>query len=284
MTVSAHRILVNSLPKSGTHLLAKAVEAFGYLEHFADAGGIEDPSRVTPMFLNYREVKEALARTGQAPASAEAERVAVGSLTPVKVDTETLAHWLKAVAEGRYLIGHLPWSPALSALLRGLGYRHLCIIRDPRAVAVSLLAFILDSRGMPKPHFLRADFQELSPSQRLDFLLEGGLAPHAGVETQGLTAIYHGMWGWHQDPDCLMVRFEDLVGVQGGGSEQAQQALMARIAAHLEQPMPDSAIYDPQSRTFRRGQIEGWKESLPAESLQRLENYCAPLCKMAGYP
>ena len=32
--VKIDRILINSLPKSGTHLLAKAIEIFGYEEHF----------------------------------------------------------------------------------------------------------------------------------------------------------------------------------------------------------------------------------------------------------
>lgn len=284
MTAAAHRILVNSLPKSGTHLLAKAVEVFGYREHFADSGGLDAPSRVTPIFLNYREVRDALARDNRTPCRTGEATVEIGSLTPIAVDAATLERWLGAVAEGCYLMGHLPWSESVSPLLARIGYRHLFIIRDPRAVAVSLLDFILDTRGMPRPHFLQEDFREMSPGRRLEFLLAGGQARRAGVETQGLSSIYREMWAWHDDPDCLVVRYEDLVGVEGGGSEERQRAAMARIAAYLGQPARQANLYDSKSRTFRQGRIDGWKEALDPESLERLTDYCAPLCRMAGYP
>ena len=40
--VKLDRILINSLPKSGTHLLAKAIEIFGYEEHFNPRSNLDE--------------------------------------------------------------------------------------------------------------------------------------------------------------------------------------------------------------------------------------------------
>jgi hypothetical protein len=180
------------------------------------------------------------------------------------------------------------YSPALRSLLAELNYRHLFILRDPRAVVVSLLDFILDARGMPRPHFLQADFREMNIQARLNFILDGGTAPRAGVTTQGFADVYRALLKWESDPDCLVVRFEDLVGPQGGGDAERQRTAIARIAAHLGHRMEDVAdrmatVFDPASRTFRAGQIDGWKSELDADSLAHLTAYCAPLCRAAGY-
>jgi hypothetical protein len=287
-TLSQSRIFINSLPKSGTHLLAKTVELLGYREHFGGDANIDDPARVTPLFINYREVKDALAREQKQPALSPDGAVAVGTLTPIYVAPETFGAWLAALAPGCYLLGHVMYSPALRPLLADLGYRHLFILRDPRAVIVSLLDFILDARGMPRPHFLQSDFQTMSTRARLEFILNGGAAPRAGVTTQGVAAVYLALLEWASDPDCLMVRFEDLVGPRGGGSAERQRTAIERIITHLGHDVNQAAdlmtaVFDPDSRTFRAGQIDGWKSELDAANLAQLNAYCAPLCQAAGY-
>ena len=280
------RVLINSLPKSGTHLLAKAVELCGFREHF-DEQAVDDATRVTPLFLNYREVKTAMAQ--QSTARQQAANIPVGTLTPALADTATFGEWLAAMPHGSYLLGHLGWIPSLAPLLAQHDVRHVFIIRDPRAVIVSLLSFILDTKGMPKPHFLEADFQSMSPTQRLDLLLDGGFAPLANVTVTGFANIFHAMFAWQQEANCLLVKFEDLVGEQGGGSVQQQEQAIQRIATYLGKPLDESLqaaiqqIYNPNARTFRKGSIHGWQQSLDAATLERVNTYCQPLCTAAGY-
>ena len=57
MSFTTYRVLINSLPKSGTHLLAKAIEILGYQEHFDHENHDSSP---IPWFLNYREVRKKL--------------------------------------------------------------------------------------------------------------------------------------------------------------------------------------------------------------------------------
>lgn len=276
------RLLINSLPKSGTHLLAKAAELSNYTEHFSvnDRG-----STATPMFLNYRETLRGL-NTAEPQELTGHEAILVGSQTPVAVPPVLFRQWLDSLASHQYILGHVAWSPTLSALLTELDYHHLFIIRDPRAVVVSLLSFIHDTIGMPKPHFLQADFRALTFNQQLDCLLQGGYAPLAQVDIIPFATVYQNMLSWRHDPRCLFLHFEDLVGPSGGGSEARQQQAVQAIGHHLGHVFDKDqcrGIYSTTARTFRKGSIDSWKASLDKDALEKLNVYCKPLCDAAGY-
>jgi len=281
------RLIINSLPKSGTHLLANAVDIFGYKEHF-DERDIDNSGRVTPLFFNYKETKNTLAKEGKLAQEGNAS-IAIGTLTPIHVDVKTFQNWLEGVSRGRYILGHIAWSPTLSCLLAELNYRHLFIIRDPRAVIVSLLSFIQNTGAMPKKHFLEADFIQMTAKQRLQLILEGGYAFHSGVQVTAFRDIFRSMLAWRRETGCLFVRFEDLVGVQGGGSDERQTDAVKRIAEHLGSEFDERIavevrqIYSPSARTFRKGNIDGWKASLDIESIEQVNEYCQSLCQEAGY-
>jgi hypothetical protein len=167
------KVLVNSLPKSGTHLLLNALEILGYREHFKDNNYREDSEIAPPIFFNYREVKKALANINHYPENTS-EKISVGALTPLYVPASILQQWLDVIAEGKYILGHIPWTPILGPILDDLSYHHVFIIREPRAVIASTLAFILDTGGkLPARHFLENDFKQMSPLERLNFILEG---------------------------------------------------------------------------------------------------------------
>jgi hypothetical protein len=275
------RVLINSLPKSGTHLLAQAVALLGYREHFDIAAA------PTPPFLNYREARDALER--ETVAEPDAPTVAVGALASWPVPLPSLRRWLEAMPRGGYLLGHLPWNPLLPELLAELDCRSLFILRDPRAVAVSLLAFVLNPGTMPQRHFLEADLRALPEARRLDFLLEGGPAPLAGMRIPPFAEWCRALMGWRTAPGCLCLRYEDLVGKAGGGTAEAQGRALERLAGHLglepgQAPLARGAeIYNPAARTFRSSSIDGWRRQLDAAARERLETACAGLCGELGY-
>ncbi|MDB9450216.1 sulfotransferase domain-containing protein [Dolichospermum circinale] len=273
------RLLINSLPKSGTHLLAKAVEILGYKEHF-EPGEITE----TPLFFNYGEVKKRLEHQTESD-----QKISIGALTPCYVDSATFRHWLTLISPKQYILGHIPWTPLLMPILSELNYQQVFIIRDPRAVVVSLIPFVLDTGKMPGRHFLEDDFSLMSPTQRLDFILEGGYAVKAGVEIKNFAEVYRSMLAWRNEENCLFIHFEDLVGEQGGGTKERQEAVVYKICSYLDIPFDDtilsqlSEIYNPGARTFRTGKIDGWKSSMNAEDVEKLNIYCQPLCEEAEY-
>eukprot|EP01008_Symbiontida_sp_HLA12_P000712 NODE_1720_length_558_cov_1.549425_g1706_i0.p1 GENE.NODE_1720_length_558_cov_1.549425_g1706_i0~~NODE_1720_length_558_cov_1.549425_g1706_i0.p1 ORF type:complete len:176 (+),score=52.93 NODE_1720_length_558_cov_1.549425_g1706_i0:3-530(+) len=173
-------------------------------------------------------------------------------------------------------------------MLQALNYRHLFMIRDPRAALSSQLTFILDSGKMPADHFLKEDFKEMSRADQLHFLLKGGYAKKAGVEIKSFAKVYRSMLPWREEPECLLIRFEDLIGEKGGGSRSGQRNAVRRIAAHLgiSQDAAEAAfgkIYDPNARTFSSGKIDGWKTSMEPGLIHLLSEACEPLCREAGY-
>ncbi|MCP4104144.1 MAG: sulfotransferase [Desulfobacteraceae bacterium] len=280
-----NRVFVNSLPKSGSFLLSKAVELFGYRDYY-DA----DPKQGdTPRCFNYREVRDALTKRQEPSVKTDQTSICAGSQTPLYVRPDIFKQWLSAVSDGWYIAGHVSYSSALGTVLAELNYRHVFIIRDPRAVLPSLLSFILNTRGLAQSHYLEPDFKPMSPTQRMNFILEGGYARLAGVEVKSFAQVYRSMLAWQNDPDCLVVHFEDLIGEQGGGSAAKQEAALRKIADHLGLPFDThkaaeaEKIYNPSAPTFRIGQIDSWKHSMEPEAVKRVSEYCEPLCQEAGY-
>jgi len=284
-----NRILINSLPKSGTHLLTKTVEIFGYKEYSTNRGNIKKAfdsiGFSTPKYFNYRQAKDSIKK--QSNLAAE---IAIGAFTPYFVNQPTMQYWLNTIPYGQYIQGHIPFIPILTPIITELNYLHLIIIRDPRAVVASLIPFILTAKssGMGT-HFLYEDFKSMSATQRLHFILAGGYAPKAKVEVNGFLAVYRSMLAWDNKPNCLLVRFEDLVGKQGGGDTDKQENVVKNIALFLgikydaNIAAKVSQIYNPSARTFRIGKIASWKNSMDEESIEYLIEYCEPLCHEAGY-
>ena len=277
------RLLINSLPKSGTHLLAKAVELFGYKEYFTSEGYVEG----TPIFFSYKHVKNSLKN---ASVKKKGVKISIGALTPFFIDSAILHHWLNIIPANRYTWGHIPYTPTLAPIIKELNYSHFFIIRDPRAVVASQIPFILSAgEKMPGRHFLEDDFKDMSPADRLNFFLEGGDAKKAGVKIKSFQEVYRSMLLWKDDPNCLFIRFEELIGEKGGGTREQQNKIMKRISLHIGVPVEKNTfiksdkIYDTDSRTFVSGRIDGWKTSMDKELRKVLCDYCEPLCREAGY-
>ncbi len=283
------RILVNSLPKSGTHLLTRSVELFGFKEYFTQrslsAKMAEMIGLGIPKLLNYRQAK--LSRKRHIKDTRQP--IPIGALSPYFINRATAQYWFSKYPYHHYIHGHVPYSLELAEILTALDYRHLLIMRDPRAVIVSQLAHILqtqDKTGMGM-HFLHEDFSVLNTQQQLEFMFKGGYAKQAGLVVQDFRKVYDTMLAWRKLPGCLLVKYEELVGEQGGGDADTQRATVAKIAEHLRQAMPEysqiAQIYSPQSRTFRSGKISTWQDALTALQIEQINEYCAPLREVAGY-
>ncbi|MEM9273398.1 MAG: sulfotransferase domain-containing protein [Cyanobacteria bacterium P01_F01_bin.143] len=287
--IRTNRVLVNSLPKSGTHLLAKAIQIFGYREYFTSDAYVTN----TPKFLGSYEILRVLNNQNIVNNKSEEDVLNIGIIFPNLIPRSKLEYWLECLPKSQYINGHIPYNPELNKVLSSLNYNHVCIIRDPRAVTVSRLKFILNSDSakdiLPQGIPLKADLEPMSTKERLNFLLNGGYAEKSDLTIYSFAQIYRSILAWGQDPNCLLVKFEDLIGEQGGGSKDKQAQTLRDLAAHLDIPWDEKIsrqtknVYDPKTRTFRVGNINSWKNALEPENLARLTEYCEPLCKEAGY-
>ncbi|MFK5970139.1 MAG: hypothetical protein QM487_08500 [Candidatus Marithrix sp.] len=263
------RVLVNSLPKGGPHLLMSTVEILGYEKYLPKTDKI-------PESLSNKNVKNAL----QNNKHIDKPEVTITPFAPLYVDKTTIRFWLDSVPDGQYISGHIPWTSALANVIADLDYRQILIIRDPRAL---IAAIIFDPSVTPR--FLTNDFEAMSLSQRLTFMLNGGYAPKAKVTIKSFAEIYRSILAWQNDSNCLLIRFENLVDAPNGG--QIEQQVVKNIASYLNlDNIPTTRlteIADPNAKTFKIDQIDKWKSIIESVSLERIMEYCEPLCQEAGY-
>ncbi|WP_165673375.1 hypothetical protein [Metapseudomonas otitidis] len=125
-------------------------------------------------------------------------------------------------------------------------------------------------------------FHRLDEQGRIDRLLDdnwllGSLRQRIG-----------GFLPWLDFPNVAALSFEELIGPAGGGCEEAQLRLIWSIQLRLQAPGSPKAIastlFNPNSATFRSGQIGGFRRVMDATSIARFVNSNQDLLESLGYP
>jgi hypothetical protein len=260
-------VLTNSLSRGGELLLAETVEMLGYKDTKAQTR------------LNYKNAK-ILLNNDRNNTNIE-NKIVISPYSPWYFKPSVFKKWLTAFPSGQGISVHIPQTQVLAPLLEELNYRHILIMRDPRA----LLASILFIDELPL-YFLHADFETLTSNQRLKFIAEGGYAEKAQATVISFAEVYRSMLAWKDSPDCLMVFYEDLVGDLG--FQQQKQAL-TNIADYLNTSF-DNAIFEQLNREnsswkqhYKANQLKEWENIMGLENLDYIMNYCQLLCHEAGY-
>jgi hypothetical protein len=268
-----HRLFLNSMPKSGTHLLTQVVTLLGYKDcgvHDAIWPKVKDRLGLgAPIVLAHLRVKRNWARRFAALGNQDGQTIPFDVTMPVHTPVSLAERWLRAIPPGHYLSGHVPWTTATASLMRTAGLKHLIIIRDPRDVLVSFVHFVLRPE-----HNLSQDFAGLSADERVRLALAGGRGPRSGFQIVGLRDAFASIMAWQREPDVLFVRFEALIGARGDGSSAEQQASVRAICQHLALAHDDSLIeqvclraFDTNAATFRRGKIGSWRDELTTDQI-----------------
>lgn len=265
------RLFLNSVPKAGAHLAEKALAELGYRRG-------QGPLGSSTVFGRQQFVKSVQRRPW-----VTADVVLVGIEVVAPVTAAWLRRRLSSVAPGQYLRGHVQHSGAFAALLDELDYRVLHVVRDPRDVVVSHAHYML---ARPRHPFHRF-YQELGGwSERLAFSISGGWIPGSGYLVS-IAERYRLMEPWKTHPGALTIRFEDLVGERGGGSEASQEESLQRISELIGATDVDvAAIADAifgDSSTFRKGRIGGWRESFDSGHHEIFDRIAGDLLLRWGY-
>jgi hypothetical protein len=137
-------------------------------------------------------------------------------------------------------------------------------------------------------HLMHEAFLALpSDRERLLVSIRGGEL--GGRELLSLDERYRRFSGWGRDEGAVVVKFEDLVGPEGGGSADAQRRAVGRVAEHLgleadERTMRlvEEGLFG-EGRTFRKGQIGGWREEFSPEHARAAKEVAGPLLVELGY-
>ena len=264
------RVVANSIPKSGTHLLLRLLTLLGY-EHFEK--GVRRNVGLNKFPLARRLFTERGSDT-----------VPIGVDFPTPVNRRWLEARLGRVPEGAAVSAHCSYSPQFDALLKGKGMKVVCIVRDPRDVAVSHMHYLKKRTD----HFAHEEYMALADDhERLMVSIRGGaLGRH---RLQSLDERYRGFLAWGKDGDACVVRFEDLVGPKGGGDERAQLQAVRNVAEHLGIERDEEELASVQQglfgsgRTFRKGRAGGWREEFSGGHTEAIDEVAGPLLVELGY-
>ena len=287
--------MVNSIPKSGTNLLKRALDLLGFrdcnatasrsrwYQQFVDATGCGIPWSLHHGNL-HRHVR---ARTYPGTTSS----IPVGLRSTCPVPAVLIENWLNRLRPGEYMSGHVPFSSGFNDLLHSLDLRQVVIVRDPEAVLNSRMKYELNWSDIRYDHpavrtlfsFLRRaadglphldvsmerELRQRPPEERVRFLLFGGTSIE-GNRVMGLHEQYKQILPWVEADHTQVVRFRNLVGPRGGGSGPEQVRTISTLCEFLDLPFSDHAMehvasstYDSASKTFRQGTTRSEHMTLP---------------------
>jgi len=180
----------------------------------------------------------------------------------LQTDWQAVHRVLRTIRNGQFLTAHFPARGPLFPLLDRLGFRTILMLRDPRDVVVSHAYYVTRSER----HHLHNRYNALPTIEdRLMASIAGFPSDQHG---RGLISIGKRLGGympWLQAPETYVCRFEDLVGPNGGGSDEAQRNEIFSIGRHVNRPLDEPTaqrlagrIWSPRSSTFRGGRAGDW--------------------------
>ena len=267
--ISMKPVLINSLPKSGTNLVASLLDLLGYQQKiYMGATGIK--VKRNPIINKYLSWKY----------RNHSKNMLTGVDMPEMIAGGKVKQALSMLKEGSYANIHVPFSEDFDQLVNELSLRHIVVIRDPRAVVVSGLYYILKNDKHPA----HDDFKAVDKREGLSRLINDYQS-----ETFSMLSLKERcqtVEAW-RSRNSHFVRFEDLIGPRGGGDEARMVEAIEGIARVLDYDQYDMGQIKEElfgiRGTFRKGKIDSWKEDLSDAEIEGLQNAIEEVLDMWGY-
>jgi hypothetical protein len=151
------------------------------------------------------------------------------------------------------------------------------IVRDPRDFVVSFAYHVKKNQD-----FYDADYKAKSKNinELIDFILDNKL-----IELYYKECYFD----WLGKIETLNLKFEDLVGIHGGGSELQQKNILKKIYSFLDISCSEVEIINIQnnlfgnSATFREGKIGSWKNEFTEQQIKEFNLKYTWLLKLLHY-
>lgn len=218
------KILIISVPKSGTHLLGKVISLITGQQH------------KTPGLYGKR----------------------------IEWVIKPLIHLNNA---GKFSHVHTAYSNTGIEILRKNKVTSFFIYRDPRDQIISWMhhgnAIVMNADQQIK--------YALNPSILYMFA------------TSGVSGLYETRMPWAHNKNICAIRFEDLIGSKGNGSDEKQHETIQRIAHHLGITLTEAEIASIVGQlfggtaTFHEGKIGSWRDYFTHEHKELCKKYIGSL-------
>jgi sulfotransferase 6B1 len=176
-----------------------------------------------------------------------------------------IANALQRAHDQRLFTDHWPHTQEAATYFNERTQANFFILRDPRAMLVSMAFMLKDGRHDGQHAQVDDLIWDFIDGRQQNFIQWGveinELYPL--LWEKGVVDFYKLFLPWMHEPT---IRFEDLVGSKGGGSDEVQDTILREMFKHA------SIVLSPEkfenlkkklfgdSTTFREGSIDGWKK------------------------
>ena len=263
------KLFINSLPKSGTNLVAKLAELLGYKYNKV---GIAATLLLGKYFFIRQLIRGDIF---------DRNPIIIGLDLPVAVSEKWIKKKFNNLPNKEFISGHANYSDHLYYILQQEKIKTIQVIRDPRDVLLSYVHYVAKTPS----HFIYEFYQAKSFDERLKFTLEGGMANDLYMES--FREMLKKVDGWFNKDKVMIVKFEDIIGKNGGGSEKKQADAIGQIIEFLNVKNDDIKSVSNQlfggTHTFRKGQIGSWKDELTDEQIKLVRKHLDDIVVTWGY-
>lgn len=184
--------------------------------------------------------------------------------------------------KGTCIGGHAAYSDQLLRMLKSKDIKPVQIIRDPRDVVCSFSHWI-----MTRPdYYAYPMFKPLSFEERIMALIDG--VDNHRCPLESFATVLDRAYGWLGQPkNVLVVRFEDLVGIDGGGDNSRQLHSINEIIRwsgfeDIDVEEVASNLFGG-TKTFRKGKIQSWEDEFNSKINNKFSEKIGDRLKLWGY-
>lgn len=234
-------VLVNSFPKSGTHLLHQIISSI-------------------PQLIDY----------GNFIAS-------MPSFTFKEVSANKINQRLGQILPNEIVASHIHFNEQYSSMLQEKNIFKLFIYRDLRDVTISEAHYL---STMNKWHKLSGHFSKIDSMEDRIKLSLRGLPASSGIDYPNVVKRFMKYKGWLNSPDTLLIRFEDLVSKDGEKYLRLIAEEYLKQCGEVSPFNGDELVslfkqaIDPEkSHTFRSGKKEQWKQVYTDAMKEQYQEY-----------
>jgi len=190
---------------------------------------------------------------------------------------------IKSIKKGQFLSSHFIADDKIFKTMLENEIKGIMIIRDIRSKIISHFKYVSEIDLTHKTHSFFNNLQ--NDDEKISSIIDG--VPNIVASLDEELNRYQ---GWLDNPNILVVRFEDLVGEMGGGSKLKQKESLNKIFNFLDIKISEkqfdqiqSKIFSRKVRTFRSGKTNNWKKYLKKSHIQKIKSKAGQWLITNGY-
>ncbi len=172
------------------------------------------------------------------------------------------------------------------------------LIRDPRDQAISMINYVNSQPGrkriwsqLSSLSFADALSKWISDTSTIYSPFDEGWKVSELLQLRGIDHFYKHFLGWADEPNFIVIRFEDIIGPRGGGDLQVQLSEINKVAEHCGVKLTQQKVLDianqswGDTNTFTnvKDKVGQWKTHFTSEHKELFKRVGGQLLIDLGY-